>query len=163
MALFELKCSSCGGSIQMDDTKETGFCMYCGNKFIVKDEIQKILIQYSGSVEINKSNELENILILARRKFDEGYGQNYKDEKEFNKFVDSIKKEYLEKAYLIDANSKKARELERYIRERTTEKEKSITSDGKRGCMGCLAFFFVIFLLFMIFRFVSEISRYVIR
>jgi len=57
MALINLKCPNCSGSIQMDDSKETGFCLYCGSKFLVNDEIQRILIEHSGSVEINRQNE----------------------------------------------------------------------------------------------------------
>lgn len=44
MPLIDLKCPGCGAPIQMDSTKDFGFCMYCGNKMIIRDEITNIHI-----------------------------------------------------------------------------------------------------------------------
>ena len=41
MALLNVKCPNCNKKIQMDDTLEKGFCMYCGASFWVQDEIQR--------------------------------------------------------------------------------------------------------------------------
>ncbi len=32
MTLVPMKCPGCGGEIQLDDSKEFGFCMFCGAK-----------------------------------------------------------------------------------------------------------------------------------
>jgi len=63
MGIVALKCPGCKGEIQLDDSKEFGFCMYCGNKFMVKDEIQRV--ELSGKVKIDNSETLENCLNLA--------------------------------------------------------------------------------------------------
>lgn len=39
MVLVALKCPHCGGDIQLDDAHEFGFCLYCGTKIIVRDEV----------------------------------------------------------------------------------------------------------------------------
>lgn len=41
MAFLNMKCPNCSKKIQMDDTVEKGFCMYCGASFWVQDEIQR--------------------------------------------------------------------------------------------------------------------------
>lgn len=41
MALLNIKCPSCNEKILVDDSKEKGFCLYCGAKLWVKDEIQR--------------------------------------------------------------------------------------------------------------------------
>ncbi|NLI53589.1 MAG: hypothetical protein GX417_04615 [Clostridiales bacterium] len=41
MAFVEAKCPACGGTIQLDDANETGFCMYCGTKVLLNDSIPR--------------------------------------------------------------------------------------------------------------------------
>jgi len=41
MAFLNMNCPNCNKKIQMDDTVEKGFCMYCGASFCVQDEIQR--------------------------------------------------------------------------------------------------------------------------
>ena len=36
MTLIALKCPECSGEIQLDDTREFGFCLYCGCKVVLK-------------------------------------------------------------------------------------------------------------------------------
>ncbi len=46
MAFVEAKCPACGGAIQLDDAKESGFCMYCGTKVILSEAIpQKVKVE----------------------------------------------------------------------------------------------------------------------
>lgn len=45
MAFVEAKCPACGGTIQLDDAKESGFCMYCGTKVILSEAMpQKVRV-----------------------------------------------------------------------------------------------------------------------
>lgn len=60
MALIALKCPNCNGDIQLDDKNEFGFCMYCGCKVMLESAI-------SGSISIDHSSELSNVLVLAKR------------------------------------------------------------------------------------------------
>ena len=72
MAMYNLRCPSCGGEIQMDDKLEKGYCKYCGGAILIKEEIQKF------QVEIDYSKKLANTLKLADRAFTTGnYYESY--------------------------------------------------------------------------------------
>ncbi len=47
MAMIPLKCPSCSADITLDDSKEFGFCQYCGTR-IQNDAIKKLKVEYSG-------------------------------------------------------------------------------------------------------------------
>jgi len=68
MSLIAAKCPNCGADIQLDDTRETGFCMYCGTTVIVKEAIQ--------TVKIDNTKNIENYKRIADTSFDAG---NYAD------------------------------------------------------------------------------------
>jgi len=71
MAIIDLKCKHCGGTTTMDDSRETGFCSYCGNKFIVKEELVRIAIEYSGTINVDRNREIDNLLARAERFYSE--------------------------------------------------------------------------------------------
>lgn len=76
MGLVALKCPGCGGEIQLDDSKESGFCMHCGSKLMVQDEIQRIEI--SGKVKLDHSETLANCLKLANEAYEaHNYSEAY--------------------------------------------------------------------------------------
>jgi|GEM_PF-6643233 len=51
MGLVSLKCPNCGGQIDLDDKKEFGFCMHCGNKVMIQENIaQKVTIDSTGKI-----------------------------------------------------------------------------------------------------------------
>lgn len=58
MALIALKCPNCGGSVELDDKREIGFCMYCGNKMIMQESIKQ-------KVEIDNSRAFDNWIKLG--------------------------------------------------------------------------------------------------
>ena len=72
MAFVAVKCPNCGASLQMDDSKESCFCSYCGTKV----ERERININVSGKVIIDQSDRLENIRKLADAAF---ANQNYSE------------------------------------------------------------------------------------
>lgn len=82
MAIQNLKCPNCGGELQLDDNLDKGFCMYCGGAIQIKEEIAKIKIEHSGTiehtgkVEIDDSKKLANSITLADRAFESG---NYEE------------------------------------------------------------------------------------
>jgi DNA-directed RNA polymerase subunit RPC12/RpoP len=61
MPLVQVKCPSCGGDIQLDDSREFGFCVYCGAKVMYKEAVQKI----EGSVTVEGIAGLEKLLANA--------------------------------------------------------------------------------------------------
>ena len=115
MALVSLKCPSCGGNIQMDDAKEKGFCMYCGSSFLVKDEIQSVQVEHSGTVNLNlnREKEVENLLIRAEQKIEEYRNQEYGCKT--IETYESILKDYIEKALDIEPNFPKTLELKQRL------------------------------------------------
>ena len=66
--LIAAKCTQCGADIQLDDKRETGFCMYCGTTIIVKEAIQ--------TVKIDNTKNIENYKRIADTSFEAG---NYQD------------------------------------------------------------------------------------
>ena len=48
MPIVSLKCPSCGGEIQLDDSKDFGFCMHCGNKIMTFENVKQT-IRYDNS------------------------------------------------------------------------------------------------------------------
>jgi len=69
IALVSLNCPNCGGSLKMEDTMEKGLCMYCGSAFLVKDEIQRVQVEHSGTVNLNlnRKTEINNLLTRAEQ------------------------------------------------------------------------------------------------
>lgn len=53
MALVALKCPNCSGDIELDDTRDFGFCMYCGTKVMIQKEIK---ISVASAVKDQQSN-----------------------------------------------------------------------------------------------------------
>ncbi len=49
MGFISVKCPSCGSSVDLDETREYGFCSYCGTK-IVQD---RIVVEHRGSISIS--------------------------------------------------------------------------------------------------------------
>ena len=47
MALISLKCPNCAGDIDLDDSREFGFCMYCGSKVMITRDVNHINIEMS--------------------------------------------------------------------------------------------------------------------
>lgn len=57
MAFIAAKCPECGGAIQLDDSKELGFCMYCGMKVLLSEAIpQKVRIEGIQTLESRLKN-----------------------------------------------------------------------------------------------------------
>ena len=44
MKLYQMKCPACGGTIEVDENRDSCFCSYCGTKVYIDDEAQRIEI-----------------------------------------------------------------------------------------------------------------------
>lgn len=53
MAIVLLKCPHCGGDVQLDDTREYGFCIYCGTKILIQQDVNNINVNVSYSEQAN--------------------------------------------------------------------------------------------------------------
>ena len=54
MALVPAKCTQCGGTIEVDDTKEAGICKHCGTAFITEKAINNYTTNYNITNNITK-------------------------------------------------------------------------------------------------------------
>ena len=71
MPLISVVCPACAGKIQLDDAKESGFCLYCGNQVLVSEAIQKTTIK--GEVSVSGIASLEKMLHNAESFHKLGY------------------------------------------------------------------------------------------
>ena len=74
MGYIKISCPSCGANIELDDSREFGFCSFCGTK-ITQD---KIVVEHRGSVKINGVANTKSLLDRAKlfledQKFNEAY------------------------------------------------------------------------------------------
>lgn len=58
-----MQCPNCGASLEVDENRETAFCTYCGAKMVR----EKQLVELSGSVNINRQSDIDNLLVRAKR------------------------------------------------------------------------------------------------
>ena len=78
MSFEAAKCPNCGGELQLDSTMESGDCVHCGSKIIVRDAIQKMKIEVSGQVSLSGISTVENDvqvgqLFLANKEWVKAY------------------------------------------------------------------------------------------
>jgi len=74
------QCSHCNGTIKLDDSMDTGHCIYCGTKMIVKKAIEL------HRVTIDRSKDIENMLYRATQCYEDGFIKEA--EKFYNKVID---------------------------------------------------------------------------
>lgn len=70
MAFKPAICTQCGGTIEVDDSKEAGICKFCGTAFITEKVINHYITQnnYAGAtLNIQNGVDIENLYTLARR------------------------------------------------------------------------------------------------
>lgn len=72
MGIVSLNCPNCGAQVDMDDSREFGYCNMCGSKVMV----DKMIVEHKGRVTIDNSAELNNLYVLARRARDDGNSAN---------------------------------------------------------------------------------------
>ncbi len=57
MGMVAIKCPGCGADIELDDSREFGFCNYCGTK-VMQD---KIVVEHKGNITIDESRKEKNL------------------------------------------------------------------------------------------------------
>ena len=70
MKLVSGRCPNCGGEVQLDESKEKGFCMHCGSSIRVHDAVQKLKIEMSGKIEVDGINTVKQLKANAQKSFD---------------------------------------------------------------------------------------------
>ncbi|CDA20716.1 ribosomal protein L7/L12 [Ruminococcus sp. CAG:488] len=61
MGFIPMVCPQCGAQVQLDDSREFGFCSYCGTKIVQ----EKVVVEHRGSVGVDHSGEIDNLLRRA--------------------------------------------------------------------------------------------------
>ena len=94
MAFVAAKCTQCGASIQVDETKEAGICQYCGTAFVTEKAINNYNITNNIQIESATFNvagvNIDNLLLRA---------QQYEENGDY-----ATAKEYYNRILDIDAN-----------------------------------------------------------
>lgn len=63
MGFTKLNCPNCNAPIELDESREFGFCTFCGTK-VAQD---KIVIEHQGKVKVDNSEYVQKFLLNARR------------------------------------------------------------------------------------------------
>jgi len=71
MAMKALRCPQCGAELELDDSKEFGFCSSCGTKIMLNEKVE---VKHSGDVhmKVDNSDQGHNRIALGNRAFDGG-------------------------------------------------------------------------------------------
>lgn len=100
--LISLKCPHCHGDVQLDDSREFGFCMYCGTK-IINEKNERTVI-------IDEKNKVVNLLKNAKYELELGHN--------------SAALKLINEALLLDADCKDALIVK--AKHATTSKESQV-------------------------------------
>lgn len=135
MAIINLKCPNCGGSIQMDDARETGFCMYCGEKFLTKEEVQHVLVQHSGNVELSRKNDIDNLLIRLEEKANLLISNNQISVADYLDQFRVLETNYIDKILDLDAKNQEVIKIRNRIKGEADKRDKE-KSDWSKKVIG---------------------------
>lgn len=72
MSLVSAKCPNCDGEIQLDESKEKGFCLFCGSQVYVKTAIENLKIQIDGIVQVAGIAKVDSLYKIAKDTYDDG-------------------------------------------------------------------------------------------
>lgn len=61
MGFIAVKCPNCGAEVNLDESREFGFCTYCGTKVVQ----EKIVVEHRGQVSVDGISTKENVLERA--------------------------------------------------------------------------------------------------
>lgn len=65
MGFVAMKCPSCGANFELDETREFGFCNYCGTKVMQ----EKTVIEHRGSVKIDGPIKIDGPVKIVDNKY----------------------------------------------------------------------------------------------
>ncbi len=78
MAIVAIRCPNCNGDVQLDDTREFGFCMYCGTKIMIRNDpspesslagqvanLKPLMISYFDAGDLDKAQEYARRIIAV--------------------------------------------------------------------------------------------------
>lgn len=66
MSVISLRCPDCGGNVELDDKRQFGFCVYCGTKIMIQEQMKQRYV-LDNSDKIDSWIELSKSAILSRK------------------------------------------------------------------------------------------------
>lgn len=86
MSLVTLKCPNCTGKLEFEDSREFGFCQYCGYKVMIQQEINNTINNYNNTTIFtdDKAEQNKKIMAAAEKALSE---RNYESAEELAKSV----------------------------------------------------------------------------
>lgn len=75
MSLIALKCPNCNGDLEFDDSREFGFCQFCGTKVLIQKDISNIHNTFNTVVNEGRDEQHRRMTEAAKRAIDaKSYG-----------------------------------------------------------------------------------------
>lgn len=68
MSLIALKCPNCNGNLEFEDSREFGFCQYCGAKVLIQKDINNIHNTFNSTTIINDDHKEQHRRMLDAAK-----------------------------------------------------------------------------------------------
>ena len=105
MAYVTGRCPSCGGEVQLDESKEKGFCLHCGSAIQVQEAVQRLKVELHGKVAVDGLSTVKQLKENAKRSFDVGQYQNAA--RDWSKVIDIDSTDYesywgLMRCYMVE-------------------------------------------------------------
>jgi len=72
MIFVAAECPKCGARLQLDSSKETGYCQYCGSQIVIQDAITLYKVKVEGQVKLEGAVTADSLMQVARRTYGEG-------------------------------------------------------------------------------------------
>ena len=66
MGFKVVQCTNCGGELQLDDSKEFGYCSSCGTQIMLKETVE---VKHTGKVSIDYEDKIRNTMEVADNSF----------------------------------------------------------------------------------------------
>jgi len=122
MPLVEIVCKNCGATMSIDDAREFAFCSYCGSKYLIRDDSKRIRV--SGTVEMSRQHEIENLVIRLQEKTDDLLDDTGISAGEFARRASVLNDRYIEKILDMDADNDAARECRGTLAAEATDRRR---------------------------------------
>jgi len=76
MAVIALRCPTCNGDLEMEDSREFGFCQFCGTKVLIQKTVEQKL---DFSFKFDESSKTGNLINLAFNEWKTGQNESAKE------------------------------------------------------------------------------------
>lgn len=86
MAQIKLTCEQCGGSVELDNTREFGFCKHCKGKILITPDITNVTQNITKHVYGHQGKDVEELVVDGNKLLE--LGNDKKANEKFKKAID---------------------------------------------------------------------------